>query len=286
MTRKDQTKVRAVARTRRGPLLALLAGLAFTAAALSLAPHAQGQVFNSTPYVAAPDPAIEQLRSRIDAMEGDLKRAVDKAETLAAQLSDSRRAADDANNRAKKLEGDLAALQARVDALEAIAHGNADAIPATGSIQAAEATVNLTGQAAPPHVDIASLPQDEAGLLKEARNLLLDSNFASAEEAFKSFLTKYPKSANAHEAQYFLGESLLYQDDYTGAAKAYGKLLNDYPKSENGPNALVKLARSMRLMQKTTEACKTLDLMPKQFPKASSAAKQLASRERQLANCK
>ena len=28
--------------------------------------------------------------------------------------------------------------------------------------------------------------------------------YASAEEAFKSFLAKYPKSANAHEAQYFL----------------------------------------------------------------------------------
>jgi tol-pal system protein YbgF len=266
--------------------MALLAGLAFTAAALTIAPMAHGQVFNSQPYVAAPDPAVEQLRARVDALENDLKRAIDKTETLTAQLSDVRRSAEDASARAKKLEQDLAAANARIDALEQLAHGNADAAVATGASRAAEATVNLTGQPTPAKVDISTLPQDEAGLLKESRNLLLDGNYASAEDGFKSYLTKYPKSANAHEAQYLLGESLLYQDDYSEAAKAYGKLLNDYPKSENGPNALVKLARSMRLMNKKTEACKTLDLMSQQFPKASTAAKQAAARERTAANCK
>ncbi|RYZ09603.1 MAG: hypothetical protein EON61_12260, partial [Alphaproteobacteria bacterium] len=39
-----------------------LAGFAFLAAAFAMTPRAHAQVFNSQPYTAAPDPAVEQLR--------------------------------------------------------------------------------------------------------------------------------------------------------------------------------------------------------------------------------
>ena len=63
--------------------------LACVAAALTLvglAPRADAQVFSSTPYVAGPDPAVEQLRLRLEALEGDLRKAVSQAESLGAQL--------------------------------------------------------------------------------------------------------------------------------------------------------------------------------------------------------
>jgi tol-pal system protein YbgF len=290
--RPRRAKARAIARSSALPVreavLALLAGTALAAAAMLTAPHATGQVFSSTPYTAAPDPAVEQLRKRTEELEGDLKRATDRSEKLAYDLSQTRKVAEDA-------KAAIVALTARVEALE---NGGGGEAAGGGSAALNAPALASASPAAPPsgggnvaqglsnRVDVSTLPQDEEGLLKEARNLLLDGNYPSAQQGFTTYLAKYGKGPNAHEAQYLLGESLLYQDNYSQAADAYGKLLSSYPKSPNGPNALVKLARSLRLMNKKADACKALSLMPQQFPKASDAAKQLASTERQRSNCK
>jgi tol-pal system protein YbgF len=272
-------------------VVALLTAFAFVTAALVAAPSASGQVFSSTPYTAAPDPAVEQLRSRIEGLESDLKRAIDRTEKLAFDLSQTRKMAEEANAGRLKAEADLAALALRVESLEGGgAGGGSAALTTSSSVQSADAAISLnagaSAQGLSNRVDVSTLPQDEEGLLKEARNLLLDGSYPSAQQGFTAYLAKYGKGPNAHEAQYLLGESLLYQDNYTEAADAYGKLLSSYPKSPNGPNALVKLARSLRLLNKKADACKALALMPQQFPKASDAAKQLASTERQRSNCK
>ena len=262
-------------------------------AMLALAPRAHAQVFSSTPYVAAPDPAVEQLRMRLEALEGDLRKAVDQAETLGAQLSDARRIAEAADAGRRRAEADIELLKDRVETLEEEVQGvprpkndaGLTSAPARPAQRTSAAEVATPTPPSAPALDTAALPQDEEGLFNESHALLIGGNFAGAETAFAGFLAKYPKSKNAADAQYYLGESLLYQDDYPSAAGAYGKLIKDYPASGNAPTGLVKLARSMRLMDKRTEACRTLDLMGKQFPKASAVAKQMAAQERQYAKC-
>ncbi len=291
--------------TAREAILALLAGSAFIAAAVAVAPKAEGQVFSSQPYVAAPDPAVEQLRGRIDQLEAELKRSTDRSERLAFELSQVRKQAEEANAGRKLAEESSADLQRRMRALENLAGiepapsnaGGASpslsptSAPGAGESRApsSEATINLlpaVTSGASGGAQSAGLPDDEEGLLKESKNLLLGGDYKAAQQGYTAFLAKYGKSKNAHEAQYNLGESLLYQESYQEAANAYGKLLSAYPNSANGPNALVKLARSLRLLNKSADACKTLALMGKQFPKASASAKQLADAERQKANCK
>ncbi len=264
-------------------------------AMLALTPRAHAQVFSSTPYVAAPDPAVEQLRLRLEALEGDLRKAVDQAETLGAQLSDARRIAEAADAGRRRAEADIELLKDRVETLEEDVQGvpKNEAGLTSAPVKTAQRTSTAATPAPPvqpaqpaqPAFDTAALPQNEDGMFTESHALLIGGNFAGAENAFAGFLTKYPKSKSAADAQYYLGESLLYQDDYPSAAGAYGKLIKDYPTSSNAPTGLVKLARAMRLMDKRTEACRTLDLMGKQFPKASAVAKQMAAQERQYAKC-
>ncbi len=271
--------------------MAALAGLVFLAG--PLAAPASAQVFGSTPYAPAPDPAMDAMRTRVETMEAELKRATSRTEQLTYDLTQTRRVAEEANAGRIKAEKALEEMTARVDALERLARGEQ---PAAGELprNAAGATISLLPDddakpaAAPSEtatVDLSQLPQDEAGLLKEARNLLLEGRYASAQAAFSHYLSTHGKSASAHEAQYMLGESMLYQNDLAGAADAYGKLLSAYPKSSFGPMGLVKLSRSMRLMNKKTEACRALALMPAQFPKAPAEAKELAATERQRAGC-
>lgn len=261
-----------------------LLALAALVAGLMLAPRADAQVFSSQPYVAAPDPAVEQLRTRIEALEADLKRATDKAESLGAALGDARRIADEANAGRRAAETDLQALALRVQALE-------DRLIDAGLVSqdtGASGAVSLTpaGPAAAAQADAVVLPEDETALFDQAKALLLNQgDFPGAQQAFSAFLTKFPKSKQAGDAQYYLGESLLYQDNFTDAATAYGKLIKDYPQSSNAPTGLVKLARSLRLLGNNAQACRTLSLMSSNFPKASAVAKQLASQERQQAKC-
>jgi tol-pal system protein YbgF len=236
---------------------------------------------------------------KLEALEAEVKRATDRSERLAFDLSQAKRAADEANAGRKQAEADLAALKQRVETLEIMAGATpGDEAAAAPDVQAAEGTISLLPSSSPvvagarvaeanaSQPAAAQLPEDEEGLLKESKNLLLEGRYPAAEQGYTTFLAKYSKSSNAHEAQYGVAEALLYQENYQDAANAYGKLLSSYPKSSNGPAALVKLARAMRLMDKRTEACRTLALMSKQFPSASAGAKQLAEAERQKANCK
>jgi tol-pal system protein YbgF len=286
----QRRRARAIARpapTGRGTLtlLGLAAFILFSL--MMFAPKADAQVFSSTPYTAAPDPAVEQLRLRLEQLEADLKRAVDRAESLGAQLAEARRIAQEANNGQKEALRQVEALSDRVETLEgALAAAQQQSAVGSDGVQVAEATsLAGPGPAAPP-VDVAALPQDEPGLFEQSHDLLISGNFAGAESAFTSYLAKYPKGPKAADAQYYLGEALLYQDNYADAAAAYGKLIKDHPSSQHAPTGLVKLARSMRLMGKPADACKTLALMSKQFPKASAAAKQMAATESQYAKCK
>jgi len=272
------------------PVMWTLACAAAAFTLVCLAPRADAQVFSSTPYVAAPDPAVEQLRLRLEALEGDLRKAVSQGESLGAQLGDVRRVADQADAGRRRAEAELQLLKDRVETLEEIVNGQAQSgITTSGSLGApAAASRNQLAAAPPPAqaaIDATALPQDEEALFTESQAMLLGGNFPGAEVAIDLLLTKYPKGKKASDAQYFLGEALLYQDNYAEAAAAYGKLIREYPTSANAPTGLVKLARAMRLMDKAPEACRTLDLMDKQFPKASAIAKQMAAQERQYAKC-
>ncbi|MDZ4761638.1 MAG: tol-pal system protein YbgF [Alphaproteobacteria bacterium] len=278
-------KMRAIRLSHLGAL-ALASGLCL-ATGPGAAP-AFAQVLGSTPYVPKPDPAVERMQTRLDAMEADLRRATGRFEQLSYDLTQARRAAEEANAGRMSAEKAIAALTLRLEALEGIG-GDGSSTGAGAATGPAEAGVNLSRPSSDAglqsRIDLAQLPADEAGHLKEARNLLLAGDYPSAEAAFDVYLQRHGKSENAGEAQYLLGESMLYQEAYPEAAEAYVKLLSTYKNSPRAPEGLVKLARSMRLMGEKAEACKALSQMSSRFPKASEAAKTLAATEKSRAGC-
>lgn len=283
-----------------GSALALGALGVIAPAALFAAP-AQAQVLSTTPYAPKPDPAIERLQLRVDTLEADLRKATGRVEQLTFDLTQARKAADDANAARMRAERALDALTQRVAALEALARGEPPPeIPASGreavgplvgptgaSTREAQAAARGTDGAiaTAASFDPAQLPDTEPELMREARNLLLRGDYASAEIAFRHFLEKFPKSETASEAQYLLGESRLIQEAYPEAAESYVKLLSTYPKSTRAPDGMVKLARTLRLMGEKKQACAALADLPNRYPKASAVTRSLAATEKQRAGC-
>jgi tol-pal system protein YbgF len=277
-------------RVRLNPALGLtvaLAGFVCLAVPAAVTP-ASAQVLGNGAYAPTPDPAVTSLQNRMDALEADMRKAVGRTEQLTFDLNQAKKAADDANAGRAEDQKAIAALTARIDALEQMAHG--DTAAAAGVLtRPATATVNLnapagaSGPAAP--VDTASFAQDESGLYAQAKTFMLVPDYPSAQAAFQVFIKKYPKSDSVADAQYMLAESLLYQDNYTDAAEAYGKVLKAYPKSAHAPEAVAKLARAMRLMGKKPEACKALSLLASNYPKAGEPAKTIAATEKSRSGC-
>jgi tol-pal system protein YbgF len=268
-------------------LMVALAGFACLAAPAAFAP-ASAQVLGNGAYAPAPDPAVTSLQNRMDTLEADMRKTVGRAEQLNFELTQAKKTAEEANAGRLEAEKTIAALTARVDALERLAHG--DTAAAAGVLsKPAEATVNLNapanaaGPASP--VDTSSFAQDESGLFSQAKTFMLVPDYPSAQAAFQVFIKKYPKSESVADAQYMLAESLLYQDNYADAAEAYGKVLKAYPKSTHAPEAVAKLARAMRLMGKKPEACKALGLLASNYPKAGEPAKTIAATEKSRSGC-
>lgn len=130
-----------------------------------------------------------------------------------------------------------------------------------------------------------SLPGDAGPLFAEAKSRLLQFDYAGAENAFRSFLSKFSDDPQAGEAQYWLAEVLYQQEAFAESGAAYTDMIRTYPDDPRAPEALAKLARSMRLVGDTDQACNALDLLPQRYPNASGVTKNLAAGERVRSAC-
>ena len=65
-------------------------------------------------------------------------------------------------------------------------------------------------------------------------------NYDLALAGFRDFLSRYPDSELAANAEYWIGESLYSQKKYSEAIDQFNRVVNKYPKSDKAPGALLK----------------------------------------------
>lgn len=144
-----------------------------------------------------------------------------------------------------------------------------------------------TARATPPASAKGKLP---AGTPQERYNyaykLLVQSDYADAESAFREFLGAHPQDALAGNAQYWLGETYYVRGQYEPAAQAFLQGYQGYPKGAKAPDSLLKLGMSLSAMKKNPEACAALGQLGKEFASAPPHVKDAAIRERTKIGCK
>jgi tol-pal system protein YbgF len=121
-----------------------------------------------------------------------------------------------------------------------------------------------------------------------AYKLLVQSDYADAEAAFREFLGAHPKDALAGNAQYWLGETYYVRGQYEPASQAFLQGYTGYKGNSKGkaPDSLLKLGMSLAALKKTPEACAALGQLNKDFPDALPHVKDAAQRERSKLACK
>ena len=86
------------------------------------------------------------------------------------------------------------------------------------------------------------MPQgDDRANYQAAFDLLKDGKYPEAISGFKQFLTTFPNSALADNAQYWLGEAHYVTKQYPDALRAFRTVLEKYPDSRKMPDALLKI---------------------------------------------
>ncbi|MBS4048558.1 MAG: tol-pal system protein YbgF [Alphaproteobacteria bacterium] len=119
-----------------------------------------------------------------------------------------------------------------------------------------------------------------------AYKLLVQSDYADAESAFREFIGAHGQDALAGNAQYWLGETYYVRGQYEPAAQAFLQGYQGYPKSAKAPDSLLKLGMSLSAMKKNPEACAALGQLGKEFASAPPHVKDAAVRERTKIGCK
>jgi tol-pal system protein YbgF len=195
---------------------------------------------------------LNDLDARLTRIERVLanQSLLDLANQLEAARSDVRSLHNDVdllnNNLAstRKQERDLYAdLDRRLKVLEsrgvAAAGAGAGAATAGGGGAPASDAGSDTGS------DAAAAPTAAAATDKvnyqAAFDLLKDSKYDQASLAFQQFLTAFPDSSLADNAQYWLGEAYYVNRNFTSALAAFQAVIDRYPQSRKVPDALLKI---------------------------------------------
>jgi tol-pal system protein YbgF len=118
---------------------------------------------------------------------------------------------------------------------------------------------------------VAVDPVAEREDYEQALNILKEGRYAEAADAFRKFLSQYPASGYADNAQYWLGESYYVTRQYDTALSEFRKVVQDYPQSSKGADAQLKIGYIQYEKRDWAAARETLTELINLYPDSTAA---------------
>lgn len=156
-----------------------------------------------------------------------------------------------------------------------------------GGNSSSQSSAGAAGSAGPPSAAAgagsATADSGGAGTSEEQRvygqsfDALKAGSYSIAITGFKDFLTSYPASPLAENAQYWLGEAYYVTHDLDSASGAFKSVLSKWPDSRKAPDALLKLGYTQIAQNRASEGRATLSQVVQKYP-GTDAAKLAADR--------
>ena len=108
-------------------------------------------------------------------------------------------------------------------------------------------------------------------IYKSAKQAFAQSDFETAREEFLQFLKLYPKSPQADNAQFWLGETYYREKWYEKAILEYQKAIEKYPKGNKVPASLLKQGFAFYSLGDKANTRLILTELIKKYPKSNEA---------------
>lgn len=121
---------------------------------------------------------------------------------------------------------------------------------------------------------IATAPDDtEAGMYRNAFQLLQDKSYSQAGETFEAFISRYPNAERVPDALYWVGEINLEKGPpfLEKARQQFMQMVRQYPDHSKTPEALYKLAYIYHQLGDTSQALEYLDRVINDYPNDTAA---------------
>lgn len=186
---------------------------------------------------------IERLRSEISQLRGQVEVVGHETQAAAKRQKDMYL---DIDSRLKRLEQSPA--------------------PAVGGKPAASSP-SSPAAAAPAASDA------ETRAYEAAQNHRRVGNYPAAIASFQAFIAQYPKSALAHRAQYWIGDSQYNLREFKSAITSQQRLIASYSDSASVPDALLNIASCQLELGDAAAARRTLDGLVTRYPSSEAADK-------------
>ena len=133
------------------------------------------------------------------------------------------------------------------------------------------AAVAPASDAAQGGADGSAPPGDDKSAYQAAFSLLKEGQYDRAIAAFQKFLSTYPDSQLADNAQYWLGEANYVNRAFPEAQAAFQRVVDKYPQSRKRGDALLKIGYCQYEQKEWGLAKETLSKVASQFPGTPAA---------------
>ncbi|MCC2956474.1 tol-pal system protein YbgF [Massilia sp. IC2-477] len=206
--------------------------------------------------------AILDLRAKVDNIARDLNARIETKSDKTSQL--------DLLNQHEQTMQEISRLRGQIEVLAnqiARAQENqkqlyADLDARIKKVEPQQETVD--GQTA------SVLPAEKTAY-DNATALFQSGDYKGATAALQDFVRRFPDSAYAANAQYWLGNAYFAQGDYKKAIAAQEVLTTSYSTSPKVPDAMLNIGSSYALLKDSKNAKKALQQLVSKYPDSSAA---------------
>jgi tol-pal system protein YbgF len=204
--------------------------------------------------------AFKKMESRLDAAEErQRKAAADQkvtSDALAAELRMIRQGTQDLGTRVGTLTEEVEAIRSSVATLAS------QGVAVDPSLAAGDGAA--TG--APRGIGLSP-----NRLFQTAMADYTSGSYSLAVTGFQEFLANWPKSEQADDAHYYMGNSYAQQKKYNEAVQAFTTVIQSYPTGDKVPEAYVDLGQVQRALGNTEAARTAWQTVLKMYPTSTSA---------------
>jgi len=206
--------------------------------------------------------AILELRAKVDAITRDLTTRLDAKADKNATL--------DLLNQNEQLVSEIAKLRGQIEVLAN------EVSKAQNSQRTLYSDLDARIKKLEPRTEVvdgetAQVLPSEKQAYDSAMEVFKTGDYKRAGAALQDFVKRYPESAYAANAQYWLGNAYYAQRDYKNAIAAQEVVTTTYASSAKAPDAMLNIATSYAELKDKVKAKKTLQTLVSKFPDSQAA---------------
>jgi len=206
--------------------------------------------------------AILDLRAKVDNLSRDLNARIDTKSDKTAAL-DMLAVNEQTNQEIARLRGQLEVLANDIATAQKRQRDYYTDLDARiKKLEPRQETID--GQA-------AEVLPNEKQAYDAAYGQFTAGQYDAAISSLQQFVRRYPESAYASNAQYWLGNAYYTQRDCKNAIAAQQVVVNTYPTSAKAPDAMLNIASCYVEQKDKANAKKTLQALIKKYPESASA---------------